>query len=766
MKGTKRGSIWLMALCLAGSLSLAPLASAQRGGRDGGGPSSGGRGGFSGGRPGGGMSRGGPNLGGSFRGGSVGRGPSGGGFRGLPSGSIGQGAGGGRSRSFSGNPGGGRPSAPPATNFNGSQGGFRGGALNGGFRQPSISNSGNSNNSFRRSTPPTTGSPGSGAGVPLRSFSGNLQNRNGSPFGRSGGQPGNPLTTSPPTRSYSERFAGRGDGENRVREPRSLYVPSNSGRPNLGGNRPSLSGGSRTAPWGGRNPNPTQRVPQIIDNVANSNPGRGGDFGRGRSFDGASNRRFGGFAGNQFNANPGRGGEFGQGRGPESHANRRFGGFAGNQFSSGRRLSTAQQTTLLGSRLKSYNQVGNWRGGAGRWNGNNWYAHDWKNNHWNGGNHWRGRRGNWNNSWYCGNWFGRTGNNGFWGGLATGYALGLWNNSGGLYSCGYYPFGYWGYNSLGWGLGLGLGNYWNPYYAGGTYATYTYAEPIVTAYAAEPVIVDEVDAPTPADEAVAEFKARDYGDALVQLDRALQNSPNDAALHEFRALVLFAMGRYDKAAETLYGVLSVGPGWDWPTLRNLYDNVDTYTQQLRRLEVAKKQDPTNPALQFLLGYHYLTCGYPQQALAAFEQVLKVQPEDKVAQEMVKMLSSVGESPNTPTPPPPTTAAAPPSPPQELLPQEQVIGTWSAKGQDDMTYALTLREDNTFSWSFGKEGALQKIEGVYALDKNSLALEPESGGSLLAELAKNPSGGFTFTTEGPSGTQVLDFRRAADQPSAD
>jgi tetratricopeptide (TPR) repeat protein len=214
------------------------------------------------------------------------------------------------------------------------------------------------------------------------------------------------------------------------------------------------------------------------------------------------------------------------------------------------------------------------------------------------------------------------------------------------------------------------------------------------------------------------------------LDRALQNAPNDAALHEFRALVLFAMGRYDKAAETLYGVLSVGPGWDWPTLRNLYDNVDTYTQQLRRLEAAKKQDPTNPALQFLLGYHYLTCGYPQQALAAFEQVLKVQPEDKVAQEMVKMLSSVGESPTTPTPPAPTTAAAPPLPPQELLPQEQVIGTWSAKGQDDMTYALTLREDNTFSWSFGKEGALQKIEGVYALDKNSLALEPQSGGSLL------------------------------------
>ncbi len=42
--------------------------------------------------------------------------------------------------------------------------------------------------------------------------------------------------------------------------------------------------------------------------------------------------------------------------------------------------------------------------------------------------------------------------------------------------------------------------------------------------------------------------------------------PNDAALHEFRALVLFALQRYDDAAAALYAVLTAGPGWDWATL--------------------------------------------------------------------------------------------------------------------------------------------------------------------------------------------------------
>ena len=54
--------------------------------------------------------------------------------------------------------------------------------------------------------------------------------------------------------------------------------------------------------------------------------------------------------------------------------------------------------------------------------------------------------------------------------------------------------------------------------------------------------------------------------ALAQVDQAIAQVPNDTVLHEFRGLVLFALGRYKEAAAADYAVLSAGPGWDWTTL--------------------------------------------------------------------------------------------------------------------------------------------------------------------------------------------------------
>ena len=93
------------------------------------------------------------------------------------------------------------------------------------------------------------------------------------------------------------------------------------------------------------------------------------------------------------------------------------------------------------------------------------------------------------------------------------------------------------------------------------------------------------------DQARDAFKQADYKAALDLADQALRQLPNDPTLHEFRALCLFALGRYDEAAASLYAVLSVGPGWDWTTLINLYGNPETYTQQVRALESYCNQNP-------------------------------------------------------------------------------------------------------------------------------------------------------------------------------
>ena len=118
------------------------------------------------------------------------------------------------------------------------------------------------------------------------------------------------------------------------------------------------------------------------------------------------------------------------------------------------------------------------------------------------------------------------------------------------------------------------------------------------------------------DSARAAFGTGDYAGALRLTDEALKVLPNDAMLHEFRALVLFAVGKYDLAAGPLYAVLSVGPGWDWTTMAGLYPDIEVYTTQLRKLEAYVTANPTSTAGRFVLAYHYLTQGNIDAAVSS------------------------------------------------------------------------------------------------------------------------------------------------------
>jgi tetratricopeptide (TPR) repeat protein len=135
------------------------------------------------------------------------------------------------------------------------------------------------------------------------------------------------------------------------------------------------------------------------------------------------------------------------------------------------------------------------------------------------------------------------------------------------------------------------------------------------------------------------FKAGDYGGAQVLVDQAVGVLPQDRVLHEFRALVLFAQGKYADAGATLYAVLSAGPGWNWDSLRSFYPDINVYTQQLRALEAHARANPTDAADRFVLGYHYLALGHTDQAVAVLTQVTQLSPSDRLSAELVKALTS-------------------------------------------------------------------------------------------------------------------------------
>jgi len=314
-----------------------------------------------------------------------------------------------------------------------------------------------------------------------------------------------------------------------------------------------------------------------------------------------------------------------------------------------------------------------------------------------------------------------------------------------------YGFGYWGYS--------------NPYYTESypidSGVALDYSQPIAVESApAAPAqaVAQPVDAPAPGmtdfDAARQAFSQGDYASALASTNKALAAMPNDPIIHEFRALVLFAQGKYHEAAAGLYSVLSVGPGWDWTTLSSLYPNVDVYTKQLRALEATVKQNPRAADARFVLAYHYLTCGSNEAAASQLKKLYEQTPQDMLVKQLLLMTGG-----------PEAIGAAPPisdleKPPQTAIAAADLAGTWGANGQNNSRFILGLTPEGNFSWSFTQSGKSQTVKGVYALDGNVLAMEPESGGVMLAEVTPPASGSFSFQLLGaPPGDPGLKFAKA-------
>jgi tetratricopeptide (TPR) repeat protein len=156
------------------------------------------------------------------------------------------------------------------------------------------------------------------------------------------------------------------------------------------------------------------------------------------------------------------------------------------------------------------------------------------------------------------------------------------------------------------------------------------------------------------DDAREAFKAGDYPRAQSLVEKAIEQLPSDATLHEFRALTLFAQGRYQDAAAALYAVLAAGPGWDWDTMSALYPDADLYTRQLRALEDFVRQHPDSGPGHFLLAYHYLVLGERDAAVGQLQEVVRLVPGDTLSAQLLKALTQTnGAAPAAPQAAPPS-----------------------------------------------------------------------------------------------------------------
>ena len=604
-------------------------------------------------------------------------------------------------------------------------------------------------------------------------------------------------------------------------------------RPGLGGGNPGLGGGN--PPWGQGNLRPTT----LPGGIGGNRPGIGG--GNRAGLVGGNRPGIGG-------VNPpwGQGNRGGLGGGNRlGLANRPVDPGFGNRPGLGNRPGGIGG---IGNRPGIDNRPGDGILGGGDGLGNIGSGNIGSgniigsgNNYWGGGGGWFGSGGyyggygGWGGGYYgppaygggyYGDWYNGCWNHSGWGGFWAGLGVGALTNWGlnalynPLYAYSYGMSSYFptwsAYDYSSWGLESVAtpwlyDGYSNPYNTPVTQTTivqqpvpvpagteavatpvatlaFDYSKPIgVMEPPPEPNDVDTAqEALTGARES---FKAGDYARTLTLTDQALVQTPNDPILHEFRALVLFALKRYKEAAATAYAVLTAGPGWNWPTMVGLYPDVETYSNQLRELEANVRQNPNDAAGRFLLAYHYMVQGHKDAAANEFQNVVKLEPKDQLSARFAAALGATAPQPpklpaqltqagDTGAAKPMDLAQAgvgdtsqarpegesraaedvplPPAPPQNLQ------GQWSAKPNQKTSIALALNPDGTFAWTVTQDGKSQTIQGWAGYQDQILTLAQETGPPLVGKVTVDPAGNrFAFKPPGmPKAVTGLSFEKAA------
>ena len=339
---------------------------------------------------------------------------------------------------------------------------------------------------------------------------------------------------------------------------------------------------------------------------------------------------------------------------------------------------------------------------------------------------------------------------------------------------------------LGWGLGAltfssGYNDYVNPYPVQPVQTIsgppITYSQPItVIAASTAPAEPEQLEvmaekAATNIETSQAAFHQGNYVAALESANAAVAESPGDGALHEYRALVLFALGKFSEAAGVLNPVLAGGPGWDWTTMVQLYDSQETYTKQLTALEAYATAKPEAADARFLLGYHYMVCGHVAEAAEQFRLASELQPKDTIAAQLYHLCAVTGqgssvsaEGAEESTAAVEEDAAIPaelntPAIQPESVPIEKLSGKWVADKGESGVVTLTVKDDGSFAWDFTKGDKSEGFEGEYSMNDDGLLVLDSPDAQMVATVALPDDATLKFLIAGgPPGDPGLEFKK--------
>jgi tetratricopeptide (TPR) repeat protein len=211
------------------------------------------------------------------------------------------------------------------------------------------------------------------------------------------------------------------------------------------------------------------------------------------------------------------------------------------------------------------------------------------------------------------------------------------------------------------------------------------------------------------------------------------------------------MGNYQESAATLYAVLSAGPGWDWTTMSGLYPDVATYEAQLRAAEEYRRIHPDDPAILFVLAYHYTTAGHDDAALNQLQQLIKLTPNDPLAIQLLQGLDPDAEIPN------PAKQVQPPKP-ASAVESSTLVGSWKAT-RDGGTFEMSLGDDELFTWKFTQGEQSAEVTGGWEVDQDGiLKMQIDENDTMLAQVVPDGDKLDFYMLGDSQGMEPLKFSR--------
>ena len=145
------------------------------------------------------------------------------------------------------------------------------------------------------------------------------------------------------------------------------------------------------------------------------------------------------------------------------------------------------------------------------------------------------------------------------------------------------------------------------------------------------------------------FRDGKYQQAVQDWRHALVDDPQNGAIVLLLSQALFAVGQHVEAAGALQAALQMLPEDKWGTVvvhyKELYPNIQAYTDQIRAAEKLRNANPEMPALHLLLGYHFGYLGYPKEAVKELKKAVELSPKDEIARKLYDTFSAkLGEAP--------------------------------------------------------------------------------------------------------------------------